>query len=120
MPTSIEVKVGAFSWLTYERRNWLSLVVVAGMAGYAAANGHTTQNRIAAVSEQLGQKQAEVHKLNTVVIPQLKAATHCEAARGDKAVDVAHQAIRGALVDTAPIPSPSAIPADNCPHPGTK
>lgn len=97
------------SWLTYERRNWVGLVIVAALSGYGAGNGHTTSSAIDHVSMQLGDTKAQVH--------QLKAANNCEAKRGDKAAAVAQDAIKGALVATAPIPSPSDIPADNCPHP---
>lgn len=103
-------------WVTHERRNWIGAAILCGLFGFSLGNGHTTQGAIQHVSEQLGQKQAEVHKLNTVVIPQLKAATHCESARGDKAAAVAHQAIQSATIDAVPIPSPNAVPRDNCPH----
>lgn len=110
----------ALSWLTFERRNWLALAFVVGAAGYGVGNGHTTQGAIQDVSQQLGQKKAEVHALQTVTIPKLKAANNCEANRGDKAAAVATQAIKSATIEAVPIPSPSAIPADNCQHPPPK
>lgn len=68
----------------------------------------------------LDRKAAVLEKVQRVDIPKLKAAVHCEDTRADKATAVAHKAIRGALVDAAPIPSTSEIPADNCPHPPVK
>lgn len=64
----------------------------------------------------LTQKAATLDQVQTVTIPKLKAQAHCEDARADKTAKVAKDAIKGALVDSAPIPSPAAIPQDNCPH----
>lgn len=104
-------------WFTHERRNWIGATILCGLAGYALANGHTTQSAIEHISMQLGDQKAQVHKLKTVDIPKLKAAKNCEAVRGDKAAAVANDAIKGALSVSAPIPSPADIPPDNCPHP---
>ncbi len=124
MQRSLETGIPMLDW--FKERSCISrfmvgaYIMVAALAGYSLGNGHTTQGAVQHVSEQLGQKQAEVHKLNTVIIPKLKAANHCEAARGDKAAAVATQAIKSAVLDAVPIPSPSAIPSDNCPHPAVK
>lgn len=80
---------------------WLGACVVSGLLGFAAGNGHTTQNAIASTSDRLGQVQ--------------KLAA-CEDHRADKATAVAKQAIRVALVDAAPVPSAREIPPD-CRHP---
>ena len=112
MPRSLEREHPILDWLTYERRNWIGLVTVAALAGFAFGNGHTTSGAVEHISDQLGQKSALVHRLT--------AANNCESKRGDKAAEVAKQAIRGALIDTAPVPSPSQIPADNCPHVSAK
>lgn len=112
MSQSLEMNRAPNSWLTFERRNWIALVIVGTMAGFSVGNGHTTQGAISNISNQLGQKVGENHKLT--------AAAHCEGVRADKATVVARQAIRGALIDSAPIPSPSAIPRDDCPHPAGK
>lgn len=48
------------------------------------------------------------------VIAQAEAG--CEHWRANKNAVIATQAIKSALVDSAPIPSPSAIPQDRCPH----
>lgn len=117
MSQSLEMKNGVSSWLTLERRNWIALVVVGSLGGFGLGNGHTTQGAVQNVSQQLGQKSAQIHKLQTVDIPKLRAAVHCEGRRADTATVVAKQAIRGALVDSAPVPPPSALPKDNCPHP---
>jgi len=104
-----------FSWFNYERRNWIVALALAACVGYAGGNGHTTQGAILNVSQQLGDKKAELTTLKTKVIPKLKAQAGCEHSRADKASVVAEKAIVGAVVDSAPVPSPKEIPADNCP-----
>lgn len=49
-------------------------------------------------------------------LPVVKAEAGCEHWRANKNAIIAKQAIRSALVDSAPIPSPNAIPQDRCPH----
>ena len=68
----------------------------------------------------LTQKAKTLQTVQMVIIPKLKAANHCESARGDKAAMVAKKAIIGAVSDTAPIPDPKEIPVDNCQHPAVK
>lgn len=82
-------------------------LVLVGWFGSSAYHGTLT----------LTQKAATLQQVQTVTIPKLAAAVHCEDHRADKATVVAKQAIKDALSDSAPIPSPSALPADNCPHP---
>lgn len=106
MQTSIDKD----SWLSFERRNWVALVVVAGMGGYALGNGHTTSSAIDHVSMQLGDTKAQVHKLQTTEIPKLKAIVNCEHARADTNELLAEKAIVGKK------PSPDDI-AEDCPHP---
>lgn len=65
----------------------------------------------------LTQKAQTLQVVQAVTIPKLAAAAHCEGKRADKATVVAKEAIKGAVSDTAPIPSPTEIPKDNCPHP---
>lgn len=108
------------SWFTSERELWLAAILFAGVAGFGIGNGHTTQGAILNVSQQLGDQKAVVRDLKTKVIPKLKAESGCEKKRADKTAAVATKAIIGAVVDTAPIPSPKEIPADNCPHPVAK
>lgn len=117
MARSLERAHPVADWMTHERRNWIAGLVVAALGAYALGNGHTTSDAVQNVSWQLGEKKAQLHKLQTVDIPKLKAAKNCEADRGDKAAAVANDAIKGALSVSAPIPSPSDIPPDNCPHP---
>lgn len=117
MQRSLEREHPVADWLTHERRNWIGGIIVCALAGYGLGNGHTTSSAIDHVSMQLGDTKAQVHHLQTVIVPQLKAAKNCEADRGDKASAVAKDAIKGALMATAPVPSPSDIPLDNCPHP---
>lgn len=54
--------------------------------------------------------------VETVELPKAVAVAKCEGTRGDRAAVVAGQAIVGAVVDGARIPSPAEIPKDNCPH----
>lgn len=65
----------------------------------------------------LTQKAETLQTVETKVVPKLAAEAKCEHVRADKTTVVAKQAIKGALVDSAPIPSPSAIPKDDCNHP---
>lgn len=102
MPTSIDTSTG---WLNFERRNWIALVVVALLAGFAVGNGRTTTSAVAHISYQLGDTK---HKVA------------CEHRRANKAVAIATQAIRSATTEAIPVPSPAAIPADTCDHPATK
>lgn len=83
-----------FGWFNYERRNWVAIVGMAFALGFWVGNGHTTQNAIHDVSQQAA----------------------CEHVRADKTAILTKQAIKGALSADAPIPSPNAIPKDNCPH----
>lgn len=55
--------------------------------------------------------------IQTVELPKAAAAAACEDSRADKATVVAKKAIVGANSNIAPIPVPSEIPKDNCPHP---
>lgn len=55
--------------------------------------------------------------IETVELPKAKEAAKCEDHRADKTAGVAKKAIVGAVVDSAPIPSPADIPKDNCQHP---
>lgn len=55
--------------------------------------------------------------VETVELPKAVTAAKCEDLRADRASVVAGQAIVGAVVDGARIPSPAEIPKDNCPHP---
>lgn len=50
----------------------------------------------------------------TAIIAQAEAG--CEHWRANKSATIAKLAIRGAISADAPIPSPSAIPQDRCPH----
>lgn len=50
-------------------------------------------------------------------VPVLEAAAGCEHYRAGKATATAKQAIVAANSDSIPIPSTSALPKDNCPHP---
>ncbi len=70
--------------------------------GFSLGNGHTTQDAVAHVADQYG---------------QAVAVAGCEHFRAKAATKVAKQAIHAAIDLTAPIPSSTAIPADNCPHP---
>lgn len=91
------------SWFTYERRNWIAIAGLCVMAGYWTGNGHTTQEAIAPVAQQLNQKSAQLHKLETNDVPKLKSALGCE----HKAKEVALNAVSG---------DPSAIQAlPDCP-----
>jgi hypothetical protein len=87
-------------WFTFERRNWVALVICAALAGFGLGNGHTTQGAIATVSDQLGQAKAQ--------IPKLAARAGCEKWRADVSANLAKQSN---MVD------PSEIPADHCPKP---
>lgn len=108
------------SWFKYERRNWIAAIALAFMAGYGLGNGHTTQGAIQNVSQQLGEKDGQLKTLKTKVIPKLQAAAHCEGTRADTAAKVAKTAIVSANSGTVPVPPPSAVPVDNCPHPAGK
>ena len=44
---------GIFGWLTFERRNWIALVLAAGFGGFSLGNGHTTQGAVQSISAQL-------------------------------------------------------------------
>lgn len=99
MQISLEKQEHSVPW------NWISGLILAFCAGLAIGNGHTTQGAIVHISDQLG---------------QAKKAAKCEKVRGDKAAVVAEKAIVGAIVDTAPIPSPAEIPKDCPPSPATK
>ena len=108
MPTrSLEKAHPWMDWFTHERRNWIGAMVASGLIGFAVANGHTTQNSIQAVSQQLGQKQAELHKLQTIDIPKLKAQSKCEHARANI---IGNEAVDG------DVQTPKDLPSDDCPH----
>ena len=94
------------SWFTMERREWVAAVFLAAVVGFGIGNGHTTQNSIANISDQLGQKKAAVKTL------QAKAG--CEKWRASVATTVAKEAIKGAVEASAPIPDTREIPADHC------
>lgn len=98
---------GLLGWLTFERRNWMALILVAGAGGFSLGNGHTTQGAVQNISDQLGQKDAQVQHLKAKVIPALKAEAGCEHWRADTAAKLALQT---SLID------PKELPGD-CPHP---
>lgn len=50
-------------------------------------------------------------------VPALEAAAGCEHYRAGKATETARQAIVAANSESIPVPSASALPKDNCPHP---
>lgn len=58
------------SWLTHERRYWIAGVLLSAAVGFGVGNGHTTDEAIAHVSDQYGQKAAKV----VVLQKELKAA----------------------------------------------
>jgi hypothetical protein len=95
--------------MTYERRNWIALAMVAAIGGYGLGNGHTTQTAVENVGQQLGQKAAQLHKLQTVDIPKLKAEAKCEHTRAQGAI--------ASVQDEHPLPS--NLTAD-CIHPPIK
>lgn len=96
------------SWLTYERRNWLAIVLLALMGGYAGGNGHTTQGAVQNISQQLGTQGQ--------ILAKVKQHDACEHRRADVSSRVAVQAIVGANSPVGLVPDVSALPAD-CPHP---
>ncbi len=111
VPRSHDQGIPVLSWLTFERRSWLALAVVTGLAGFGIGNGHTTQDAIQDVSQKLGQKSVQVQKLQTFA--------NCEHRRAIVTKRLATQAIISADSATVPTPDVSAIPPD-CPHPITK
>lgn len=111
---------GPFGWFSFERRNWIASVGLAFVFGFGLGNGHTTQTAIQEVSQQLDQKAAQLHRVQTVDLPKLRAANHCEAIRGDRAAALAQQAIKGAVMESERIPDAREVPVDNCPHPAGK
>lgn len=68
----------------------------------------------------LNQKAETLQHVQAVDIPKLKTAVHCESARADTTAKVAKTAIVSANSGTVPVPPPSAVPVDNCPHPAGK
>lgn len=90
-------------WFNFERRNWVALSIACGLLGYSAGNGHTTQNAITNISDQLG---------------QVKSAENCEHKRADKAIGVAKMAIVAASAadPDAAVPDPHVLPLKDCPH----
>lgn len=49
------------------------------------------------------------------IVPKVEAEAGCEHWRADKSAAIAKQAIKGALVDDAPIPDAASLPQD-CAH----
>lgn len=84
---------------THERRNWVAIVLAAGLCGFGIGNGHTTQGAVAHISDQLGQTSKKL------------AVTACE--RG-VARQVAGQAIAAANTGEVPVPDISAAKDGNC------
>lgn len=74
---------GLFGWFTFERMSWMAAVLCAALGGFSIGNGHTTQSAVQNVSEQLGQKRAEVHNLQTQLIPKLASVAGCQQKRAD-------------------------------------
>lgn len=102
-------------WFTNERRIWLASCAACAMIGGGYMNGHTTENAVAHISSQLGEKTVALKKTQ-VAVAKLKTANHCEDVRATKATEIAKDAIKGALSVSDPIPSPSDLPKDNCTH----
>lgn len=96
--------------MTMERRiDAVSMLGVAFVAGYitCAAANHV---------KDLWSQHGQLVVVQKTVIPKLAAKVNCEHRRAEVATTIAKGAIAGAISDTAPIPSPSAIPKDNCGH----
>jgi hypothetical protein len=79
-------------------------VFVAGWIASLAANH---------VSE-LWNEHGELAVVQTKVVPKLKAKVACEHKVAARTADVAKQAIKGANIDSEPIPDEKDIPADTC------
>lgn len=101
-------QTGLLGLLTFERRNWLALVIMGFVSGYGVGNGHTTTGAVEHISDQLGQTE---HKAAVV-----ETEAQCEHRRADKATAVAGNAILSANVDNVPTPKFKDLPTDNCPH----
>lgn len=59
-------------WITPERVNWLVGVALSALVGFGAGNGHTTQHSIDAIADKQGQTAAQLHHVQSVVVPTLK------------------------------------------------
>lgn len=96
-------------WFTPERKVWIVVVITTAASFYGLGNGHTTQDAVAHISDQLGQQK-------TATVTAEKAAG-CEHFRARVATAVANQVINSVNAQDAQPPSTDAIPQDNCPHP---
>ena len=71
LPPSLEVvPMNTNRWLTWP--NTIAMILLAGFGGFAAGNGHTTQNSVAAIADQQGQTAAKLAHVEKVVVPTLK------------------------------------------------
>jgi hypothetical protein len=101
-------------WMTRERRNWLALVVLSLAVGFAFGNGHTTQNAVQDISQQLGKKGKELDKAKVEAV-LAKDNAYCQRKRAEQAQVLTVQAVVSVKTKTVPLPSIDDIP--ECPEP---
>ena len=103
---------GLFGWFTFERKNWIALVLLAGVGGFILGNGHTTVSFAEQAQAQIAHKDAQLHTALNVA--------GCQQKRADIAEDVARDAaatgiIAGDTVNCPPVSVVAKVPPPKVP-----
>lgn len=93
------------SWLTPERRAWVSAVVAGCLIGFGTGNGHTTQSAVLSISDRLGQTQKALVIVKTKDEPALQTQIKQAACDNQKLAAVAAQGIAANESDAVKAPN---------------
>lgn len=98
---------GLFGWFNFERRNWLAIVLLAGIGGFSWGNGHTTTSVVEVKDAVIAQKTAQVEHKEMQLSAALSVAG-CQQKRAEVAESIA--AVGPATADPLPnCPPVSAV-----------